>query len=85
MTEYEIEIDLGYLGEQIALVSGLVDSDDNVTLTEVNVTIAGKQINVVSMITDYHKGILGHQYFIHSHEDSMSINGKHLYDEHDYS
>lgn len=83
--EYEIEFDLGYLGEQIALVSGLIDSDNNVTLTEVNVTIAGNQINVVTMITDYHKGILEQQYVIATHEDSKSCSGKHLYDEHDYS
>lgn len=81
--EYEIEIDLGDIGGQIALVSALVDSDGAVTLTEVNVVIAGNKINVVSMLDDSAKIYIEMDYIFKSGSDT--INGKHLYDEHDYS
>lgn len=83
--EYEIEIDLGDLGNQSALVSGLIDSDNNVTLTEVKVTILGKQINVVSMLTDSAKDDFERVYLVQCIDDEKSIDGKYLYDEHNYS
>lgn len=81
----EIEIDLGDLGSQIAMVSALVDSDYGVTLTHVRVTVAGILLNVVTMIDEQAKEYIRGEYLELHQAELNTIDGKHLYDEHDYS
>lgn len=83
--EYEINIELGDLGTVMGLVSALVDGDGGVTLIEVYVFICGVKTNVRTMLTDNSRAELESEYLSRHEDDSKSIGGRHLYDEHDFS